>query len=170
MLRLVVLVFEECLALSRGVLLFAVGCLLLGECYNWSYWFLRNVSNLVGCVTLCCRMPVAVRPLRWVELVFEECLKLSGGVSFFVVGCLLLRDRYDWSYWFWRNVSNLVGVWFALYLHVVFKTLFVVSRALFGVLCLGVSVSTFGFCEKRADTVLRLVILVVAVIAGHGCE
>ena len=47
-LHLVVLVFEECLALSGGVLLFVVGCLLLGKCYDWSYWFSKNVSNLAG--------------------------------------------------------------------------------------------------------------------------
>ena len=62
------------------------------------------------------------------------------------------------------------GAWFALYLHVVFKTSFVVTRVLFRVLCSGVSVSTFGFCVKRAETVLRLVILVVAVTVGPGCE
>ena len=61
-------------------------------------------------------------------------------------------------------------MWFTLYLHVVFKTSFVVTRALFIVLCSGVSISTFGLCIKRAETVLRLVVLVVAVIAGHGCE
>ena len=57
-----------------------------------------------------------------------------------------------------------------LNLHVVFKTSFVVTRALFRVLCLGVSVSTFGLCVKRAETMLRLVVLVVAVTAGPGCE
>ena len=62
------------------------------------------------------------------------------------------------------------GAWFALYLHVVFKTLFVVARALFRVLCSGVSFSTFGLCVKRVKTVLRLVVLVVAVTAGPGCE
>ena len=62
------------------------------------------------------------------------------------------------------------GAWFALYLHVVFKTSFVVTRALFRVLCSGVSVSTFGLCVKRVETVLRLVVLVVTVTAGPGCE
>ena len=38
-LRLVVLVFEKCPEFRSDVLLFAVGCLLLGECYVWSYWF-----------------------------------------------------------------------------------------------------------------------------------
>ena len=46
------------------------------------------------------------------------------------------------------------GAWFALYLHVVFKTSFVVTRALLRVLCSGVSVSMFGLCVKCAETVL----------------
>ena len=62
------------------------------------------------------------------------------------------------------------GVWFALYLHVVFKTSFVVTRALFRVLCSGVSVSTFSLCVKRVETVLRLVVLVVTVTSGPGGE
>ena len=53
-----------------------------------------------GCVTLCCRLLVIMQSLRLVILVFEECLKLSGGVLPFVVGCRLLCDCYDWSYWF----------------------------------------------------------------------
>ena len=61
-------------------------------------------------------------------------------------------------------------MWFALYLHVVFKTLFVVTRALFRVLCLGVSVSVFSLCVKLAETMLQLVVLVVAVTVGPGCE
>ena len=51
-----------------------------------------------------------------------------------------------------------------------FKTSFVVTRALFRVLCSGVSVSTFGLCVKYAATVLRLVVLVVTVAVGPGCE
>ena len=62
------------------------------------------------------------------------------------------------------------GAWFALYLHVMFKTSFVVTRALFRVLCLGVSVSTFGLCVEHVETVLRLIVLVVAVTVGPGCE
>ena len=50
------------------------------------------------------------------------------------------------------------------------KTSFVVTRALFRVLCLGVSVSVFGLCVKLAETMLRLVVLVVTVTAGPGCE
>ena len=49
-------------------------------------------------------------------------------------------------------------------------TSFVVTRALFRVLCSGVSVSAFGLCVKYAETVLRLVVLVVAVTVGPGCE
>ena len=69
-LPLVLLVFEECLELHRGVLLFVVGCLLLGKHYVWSYWFSKNVLNF------------------------------DGGVLLFVVGCLLLGECYAWSYWF----------------------------------------------------------------------
>ena len=38
-LRLVILVFKECLELHGGVLLFDVGCWLLCDRYVWSYWF-----------------------------------------------------------------------------------------------------------------------------------
>ena len=62
--------------------------------------FRKMSRTLRWCVTLCCRMLVIVRPLRQVVLVFEECLKLRGGVLLFAVGCLLLCDRYVWSYWF----------------------------------------------------------------------
>ena len=79
LLRLVVLVFGWCLELHGGVLLFAVGCLLLCDCYVWSYWFSK------------------------------ECLELHGGVLLFVVGCLLFCDRYVWSYWFSKNVLNFAG-------------------------------------------------------------
>ena len=77
-LPLVVLVFEECLELCDGVLLFAVGCLLLSDCYIWFYWFSKNVSNLVGGVTLCCRLMVAVRPLRLVVLFSTNVSNLAG--------------------------------------------------------------------------------------------
>ena len=50
------------------------------------------------------------------------------------------------------------------------RTLFVVTRALFRVLCLGVLVSVFGLCVKLVETMLQLVILVVAVTVGPGCE
>ena len=50
------------------------------------------------------------------------------------------------------------------------KTSFVVTRALFRVLCLGVSVSVFGLCIKLAETMLQLVVLVVTETVGPGCE
>ena len=62
------------------------------------------------------------------------------------------------------------GAWFTLNFHVMFKTSFVVTRALFRVLCLGVSVSVFGLGVKLAETVLQLVVLVVVVIVGAGSE
>ena len=99
-LRLVVLVFEGCLELYGGVLLLAVGCLLLCDHYVWSYWFSKNVSTSQGCVTLCCRLLVIVRSLRLVVLVFDECLELHGGVLLFAVGCWSMCDRYDRLYWF----------------------------------------------------------------------
>ena len=50
------------------------------------------------------------------------------------------------------------------------KTLFVVTGALFRVLCSGVSTSVFGLCVKLEETMLQLVILVVVVTVGPGCE
>ena len=58
------------------------------------------------------------------------------------------------------------GVWFTLNFHVMLKTSFVVTRALFRVLCSGVSVSVFGLCVKLAETMLQLVVLVVTVTVG----
>ena len=54
--------------------------------------------------------------------------------------------------------------------HVMLKTSFVVTRALFRVLCLAVSISVFGLCIKFVETMLQLVILLVAVTVGPGCE
>ena len=48
LLRLIVLVFEECLELHGDVLLFVVGCWLLCNHYIWLYWFLKNVLNFTG--------------------------------------------------------------------------------------------------------------------------
>ena len=48
LLWLVVLFSEECLELHGGVLLFNVGCWLLCDRYDWSYCFLKNVSNFTG--------------------------------------------------------------------------------------------------------------------------
>ena len=50
------------------------------------------------------------------------------------------------------------------------KTSFIVTRALFRVLCSGVSASVFGLCIKLVKTMSQLVILVVVVTVGPGCE
>ena len=50
-----------------------------------------------------------------------------------------------------------------------FETLFVVTRALFRVLCSGVSASVFGICVKLVETMLQLVVLVAVVTVGPGC-
>ena len=46
---------------------------------------------------------------------------------------------------------------------------FVVTRALFRALCSGVSVFVFGLYIKLMETILQLVVLVVAVTVGPGC-
>ena len=71
--------------------------------------FQRMSQTLRWCGILCCRLLVIVRSLRLVVLFSEECLGLCGGVVLFVVGCLLLYDHYNWSYFFPKNVSNLCG-------------------------------------------------------------
>ena len=50
------------------------------------------------------------------------------------------------------------------------KTSFPLTRALFRVLCSGVSVSVFGLCIKWTETVLQLVVLVATIVMGPGCE
>ena len=62
LLRLVILVFEECSELHGEGLLFVVGCWLLCDHYVWSYWFSKDVLNftggllfIVGCWLLCNR-------------------------------------------------------------------------------------------------------------------
>ena len=64
-------------------------------------------QTLQWCGTLCFRLLLIVRLLQLVILFSEECLKLRGGVVFFVVGCLLLCDRYVWSYWFFEECLKL---------------------------------------------------------------
>ena len=59
-LRLVALVFEECLELHGGVLLLVVGCLFI------------------------------VQSLQLVILFSKECLELCGGVVLFIVDCLFI--------------------------------------------------------------------------------
>ena len=57
-----------------------------------------------------------------------------------------------------------------LHLISMFEALFVVTRALFRVLYSGVSASMFGLCVKLAETMSQLVVLVVVVTVGPGCE
>ena len=61
------------------------------------------------------------------------------------------------------------GAWSILNFHVMLMASFVVTRALFRVLCSGVFVSVFSLCIKLTETVLQLVVLVAAVIVGPGC-
>ena len=60
------------------------------------------------------------------------------------------------------------GAWFALNFHVLFKTSFLRTRVLFGVLCSGVSISLLGLCVKLMETVLQLVVLAATVTMGPG--
>ena len=59
--------------------------------------------------------------------------------------------------------------WSPLNFHVVLKTSFLRTRALFRVLCSGVSMSLFGLRVKQAETVLQLVVLVAAIVVGPRC-
>ena len=61
-LHLVVLVFEECHELRSGVLLFVVGCLLLGKCYVWLYWF----STLLVVHAFCTASDCGFLAVNWV--------------------------------------------------------------------------------------------------------
>ena len=49
------------------------------------------------------------------------------------------------------------------------KTLLLLTRALFRVFSLGVSVSMFGLCVKWTETVLQLVVLVAVIVIDPGC-
>ena len=113
-LRLVVLVFEGCLELHGGVLLFIVAACYCATVMSGHTGFRRMSRTSRWCVTLNCRLLVIVQSLQLVIPVFEECLKLTRGVLLFNVGCLLLCNRYDWSYRFSKNVSNLCRVCYSL--------------------------------------------------------
>ena len=91
-------------------------------------------------------------------------------VSFWCVDFPVSIPAVKWSCYpdvFPRYVCE--GVWFTLNFHVMLKTSFVVTRALFRVLCSGVFVSVLGLCVTLTETVLQLVVLVAAVIVGPGC-
>ena len=76
--------------------------------------FQRISRTTRGCVTPCCGLLVVARSLHLVILFFEECLELSGGVLLLAVGCLLLCDRYVWSYWFSKNDLDFAGMCYSL--------------------------------------------------------
>ena len=91
-------------------------------------------------------------------------------MSFWCVDFPVSIPEIKWSCYpdvFPRYVCE--GAWFILNFHVMLMTLFIVTRELFSVLCLGVFVSVFGLCVNSMETVLQLVVLVTAVIVGPGC-
>ena len=91
-------------------------------------------------------------------------------VTFWCVDFPVSIPEIKWSCYpdvFPRYVCE--GAWFTLNFHVVLKTLFIGTRALFRVLCSGVSISVFGLGIKLTETVLQLVSLVAAVTVGPGC-
>ena len=71
-------------------------------------------------------------------------------VSFWCVDFPVLIPDIKWSCY--PDIFPLYvcgeGAWFTLNFHVMLKTSFIVTRALFRVLCSGVSVSVFGLCVK----------------------
>ena len=91
-LQLVVLVFEECLGLHGGVLLFIVGCWLLCNHYGWSYWFLAP-----PCLDCCCISHLGSC------LLFMQSALLVAMVSWLLTGLLGLyykKINFPFSY-FW---------------------------------------------------------------------
>ena len=84
-----------------------------------------------GCVTLWCRLLVTVWPLHLVVLVFEECLRLRGGVLLFGVGCWLLCDHYIWSYCFWLCLLFMHSVLLAAMVSWLLTGLLVIQKKIF---------------------------------------
>ena len=84
LLRPVVLVFEECLELRRGVLLFVVGCSLLCDRYVWLYWF--STLPYLYCLKSC--------------LLFMHSALLVAMVSWLLTGLLGLYKKkiFPFSY------------------------------------------------------------------------
>ena len=91
-------------------------------------------------------------------------------VSFWCVAFPVSIPEIKWSCYpdvFLHYVCE--GVWFILNFHVMLTISFIVTRALFRVLCSVVFVSVFSLRVKLMETVLQLVILVATVIVGSGC-
>ena len=91
---LVILVFEECLELHGGVLLFIVGCLLLCNCYVWSYWF--STPPYLYCLKSC--------------LLFMHSALLVAMVSWLLVGLLGLYKEKIFPFSYFLVISLLSDV------------------------------------------------------------
>ena len=76
------LVFKECLKLRGGVLLFAVGCLLLCDRYIWLYWF----STLLVVHAFCTAPDCGFLAVNWAVWVI---MKENFPFSYFLVISLL---------------------------------------------------------------------------------
>ena len=61
------------------------------------------------------------------------------------------------------------GAWSHLNFHILVKTLFLLTRVLFRVLCSGVSISVVGLCVNLMETVMQLVVLVAAGVVAPRC-
>ena len=61
------------------------------------------------------------------------------------------------------------GAWSQLNFHILLKTLFLLIRALFGVMCSNISVSVVCFCVNLTETVMQLVVLVAAGVMVSRC-
>ena len=61
------------------------------------------------------------------------------------------------------------GVWSRLNFHILVKASFLLTRALFRVLCSVVPISEVGFCVNLMETVIQLVVLVAAGVMVPRC-
>ena len=93
--------------------------------FSWLYWYDQQGEPV----------PITLRYLLvlYTQLNVPSVILVCWFSSFDPLNKMILL-----SWLFWCDVC--VGVWLTLYLHMLFKTLFVVTRALFRVLCSGVSV------------------------------
>ena len=100
-LRLVVLVFEGCLKLHGGVLLFDVGCWLLCDRYIWSYWF----STLLVVHAFCTASDCGFLAVNWaVGVIWKKIFPFS---YFLVISLLsdvlcfvaVSRSAASWVIW-----------------------------------------------------------------------
>ena len=92
-------------------------------------------------------------------------------MSFWCVDPLVLILEINWFCYpdVFQHYACGGGALSLLDFHVMLKTLLIETRALYRVLCSGVSISLFDLCIKLTETVLQLVVLVAIVIVGPGC-